>query len=334
MESNDALQGYRQCMPAPRLRRKLSGQTIVLTGASSGIGLVTARAAAASGANLVLAARGPRALRQVATQLRARGARVTAVPTDVADPAAVETLAEVAAAEHGRIDVWVNNAAVSVYGTVDQISAQEFDQVTRVTYLGVVHGCKAVLPRMRAQGRGVVVNVASALGVRAVPLQAPYVAAKHAVVGFTDALRMELAREGRGVRVGLVLPAGTDTPFYDRARSYLGVRPSAPPPVYAPEVVAEAILDCAVAPRSRLFAGGAGRGFDLVQRLSTPLTDRILAGPYRVFDRQLSRAAVDGPDNLDAPVDGDPRERSGRLSPVLRTSPWTRWAEQLLPPDA
>jgi len=319
-------------MRAPR--PDLSDKVMVLTGASSGIGLATARAAAAGGLRLVLAARGADALEQVAAELRATGAQVLAVPTDVADPVQVEALADAAVARFGRIDVWVNGAAIGVVGTVDQITAEEFDRVTRVVYLGVVHGCKAAVPRMRAQGGGVVVTIASVLGVRAVPLQAPYVAAKHAVVGFTDALRMELARERSRVRVGLVLPAGIDTPYYDHARSKLGVLPSAPPPVYGPEVVAEAVLDAASAPRSRLFAGGAGRGLDLLGRLSTPLADRVLAGPYRVFERQVSRWPADAADNVDAPSAGPPRERSGRLAPVLHRSLWTRYVEQVFPPDA
>jgi short-subunit dehydrogenase len=310
-----------------RFQEGFSQRTVVLAGASSGIGRVTAHALAARGATLVLAARGDEALEELAGELRARGTTAVAVPTDVADPRAVEALADRALTDTGRLDGWVNLAGTSVYGRVEEIPAEEFARVLAVTFLGTVHGCKAAVPRMKAQGGGTIVNVASGLGVRAVPLQAAYCAAKHAVVGFTDALRLELAADDVDLGVGLVLPASIDTPFFAHARSRMAREPAPYPPVYAPEVVADAIVSSLRVPQRRLFAGGAARALDLSQRLSPALTDWFLLGPGRAFDRQQSPLPNDGRDALDTPA-GDGAVTSGRQGRVLRSSVWTRLVEQ------
>lgn len=308
-------------------KKWLTGKTVVVTGASSGIGLATAEAAASAGANLILAARSDKTLDQIAARLEGDGRTPVVVPTDVADPGAMDALAERAVAATGRLDAWLNIAATSVYGTVEQLSVEEFEQVTKVTYLGVVYGCKAAVPRMRAHGGGTIVNVSSVLGVRAVPLQSAYSAAKAAVIGFTDALRMELEHERSNVRVGLVLPASTDTPFFDHAGSHLDVEPAPFPPVYAPEVVAESILHSIRYPHRRLFVGGAGRALDVSQRLSPTLTDWFLAGPGKVFDRQRSTFPNQGEDTVQQPSE-DGRRRSHRQGRILTSSAWTQVVEQ------
>jgi NAD(P)-dependent dehydrogenase (short-subunit alcohol dehydrogenase family) len=297
------------------------GKTVVLAGASSGMGRLAATLLAGQGATVVVAARGAQALEGEL------GTGAIAVPTDVADPAAVDALAERAMAETGRLDGWVNLAATAVYGTVEQLTAEEFDRVTRVTYLGTVHGCKAAHRVMKANGGGTIVNVASVLGVRSVPLASAYSAAKHAVVGFTDAFRLELAREGAGVRVGLVLPSTIDTPFFAHARTRLGTEPGPYPPVYHPRVAAEAIVHSLEFPQRRLVVGGAGRALYATQRLNTALTDWVLTGPGRVFERQLSKLPDDGVDAFDTPRN-DGRVTSGRQGLVLRSSAWTRFVEQ------
>lgn len=307
----------------------LRGRTIVLAGASSGIGRATAQLLAARGVDLVLAARGSDALDELAGTLgSAAGAGCAiAVPTDVGDPAAVEALAERALAETGRLDGWVNLAATSVYGTAEQLTAEEFERVLRVTFLGTVYGCKAAAARMKAREGGTIVNVASVLGVRSVPLQSAYSAAKHAVVGFTEAFRMELMRAGDPVRVGLVLPSSIDTPFFAHARSKMEQEPAPFPPVYAPEIAAEAIVHSLRSPHRRLVVGGAGRALDVMQRISPALTDWLLLGPGRVFDRQQGPLPNDGRDAFDEPLP-DGAVTSHRQGLVLSASPWTRYVEQ------
>jgi NAD(P)-dependent dehydrogenase (short-subunit alcohol dehydrogenase family) len=307
--------------------RRFEGQTVVLAGASSGIGRITARELARLGAAVVVAARGQERLDDVAAEVRAEGGSVLAVATDVADAEAVEALADRALEETGRLDGWVNLAATSVYGTVEQLTAEEFDRVLRVTFLGTVHGCKAAASRMRAREGGTIVNVASVLGVRSVPLQSAYSAAKHAVVGFTDAFRLELEREGGTVRVGLVLPSTMDTPFFAHARSKMDSEPGPYPPVYAPAVAAHAIVHSLLAPQRRLVAGGAGRALDVAQRISPALTDWFLLGPGRVFERQHSHMPNDGQDAFTEPA-SEHDVGGGRQRRILRASPWTRFIEQ------
>lgn len=306
---------------------EFQGQTIVLAGASSGIGRATAHALAERGATLVLAARGERALEELAGTLRGQGVTAVAVPTDVADAGAVEALADRAVAETGRVDGWVNLAGTAVYGWVDEVTAEEYDRVTRVTYLGTVHGTKAAARVMRATGGGTIVNVASVLGTVAVPLASAYVAAKHAVIGFTDSYRMELLRQDDGIRIGLVLPSSIDTPFFLHARSKLDHEPAPYPPVYAAQIVAEAIVSSLRTPRRRLVVGGAGRALALTNRLNTALTDWVLVGPGRAFDLQQSPDPNDGRDAFTEPMNTG-TVVSGRQKLVLQHSPWTRLVEQ------
>src|ERR687889_243332 len=229
--------------------RSVSDQVVVIAGASTGIGRASALAFAARGARVVCAARSAQALDTLVTQIRTDGGTAVAVPTDVAEPAQVRALAELAEAQFGRIDTWVNAAAVSVWGRVEDITDEEFDRVMRVNFLGHVHGTHAALPALRRAGGGVIIGVSSVEGVRAVPLHGPYTASKFALRGFYDCLRMELAQEGAPIAVSTILPASIDTPFFEHARSKVGAMPKPPPPVYAPEVVADAIVYTAQHPR-------------------------------------------------------------------------------------
>ncbi|HZA34874.1 MAG TPA: SDR family oxidoreductase, partial [Vicinamibacterales bacterium] len=202
----------------------LRDQVMVITGASSGIGLVTARQAAGAGARVVLAARNGRDLERAVASIRARGGRAIHVVADVADPLQVEEIAAAATREFGRIDTWVNNAAVSMYGRIMELPIDDMRRQMDVNYWGQVYGSRTAVRHLRERG-GALINVASALSDRAIPLQANYCAAKHAVKAFTDALRMELEEEGVPIAVTLVKPASIDTPFFDKARTYLGVEP-------------------------------------------------------------------------------------------------------------
>lgn len=306
--------------------RPLHQQTIVITGASSGIGRETAVEAGARGANVVLAARGEPALHEVAREIEAAGGRALVVPTDVGDRAQVERLAGAAVEHFGRIDTWVNDASVSVYATVEETTPEEFERVVQVNLMGTVYGCKAALPYMKQQGGGTLINVSSTLAERAVPLMVSYCAAKHAVKGFTEGLRMELAREGNDIHVVQILPSSINTPFFDHARSKLGVKPQPIPPVYEPRVVAEAILFAAEHPRRDIYAGGFGRLLSVMGKISGPLTDRYMLLGGQMFKQQKSDQPDDGRDSLFAPQ-GPNAVRGNYAGMTMPVSPYTRYLE-------
>jgi short-subunit dehydrogenase len=289
----------------------LREQVVVITGASSGIGLVTAKQAAAAGARVVLSARNHRDLEHAVEDIRRAGGRAAYVVADVADPRQVEAIADRAIGEFGRIDTWVNNAAVSMYGRIMQVAVEDMRRQMDVNYWGQVHGSRTAVRHMRERG-GALINVASALADRAIPLQATYCAAKHAVKAFTDALRMELEEEGVPISVTLVKPASIDTPFFEKARSYLGVEPQPVPPVYAPDVVAEVILHAAQYRLRELIAGGSGA------KLSAARCAPRLADLYMerwTFASQRTNTPTNGrADNLYQPVDDDGGERGHHWS--------------------
>src|SRR3990170_2714799 len=235
----------------------LHEQVVVITGASSGIGLVTAKQAARRGARVVVVARNGHDLHRAVGDIRRQGGRAIEVVADVADPDEVERVAAAAVAEFGRIDTWVNNAAVSMYGRIMDLSIEDMRRQMDVNYWGQVYGSRVAVRHMRHHG-GTLVNVASALADRAIPLQGNYCAAKHALKAFTDTLRMELEEEGVPISVTLVKPASIDTPFFEKARTLIGVEPQPVPPVYAPEVAADVILAAARRPIRELIAGGSG----------------------------------------------------------------------------
>ncbi len=304
--------------------RPLSEQVIVIVGASSGIGRASALAFAAGGAKVVCAARGAQGLETVVGEIRRDGGQAVAVPTDVADPAAVRALAGRAEQEYGRIDTWVNVAAVGIWGRVEDVTGAEFDRVMRVNFLGHVHGVHAALPALRRAGGGTIIGVSSVEGVRAVPLQAPYAASKFALRALYDCLRIELAQDGDPITVTTILPASVDTPFFEHARSKLGVMVKPPPPVYAPEVVAESIVFAAQHPRREIPVGGAAAALILGQRLSPALTDAVLAIRRFGVASQRTDRPDNGVDNLDSAIDGPGQVHGSFPGLVLRHSPFTR----------
>ena len=286
--------------------KPLREQVVVVAGASSGIGLVTAKAAAAAGASVVLAARNQHDLREAVDDIRRRGGRATLVAADVSNPSDVEALGAAASSTYGRIDTWINNAAVAVYGRLMELSLEEMRQQFDINYWGVVHGSRVAVPYLRAGG-GALINVGSVLSDRAIPLQGNYSAAKHAVKGFTDALRMELEEEGAPVSVTLIKPSSIDTPFFDKARSHMGVEPQPVPPVYAPELVADAILAAAVRPLRDIVVGGSGRLISMAA-MAPRLTDAYME--RSLFEAQKTDKPTSGrPDNLFGPVARDGGER-------------------------
>lgn len=286
--------------------KPVNEQVIVITGASSGIGLVTARQAARRGASVVLAARNGGDLAQAVEGIRADGGRAVFVVADVADERQVEEVAATALREFGRIDTWVNNAAVSMYGTIMEIPVGDMRRQFDVNYWGQVYGSRAAVTHLRRHG-GALINVASALADRAIPLQGNYCAAKHALKAFTDALRMELEAEGAPISITLIKPSSIDTPFFEKARTYLGVEPQPVPPAYAPEVVADAILSAAERPIRDVVAGGRGRILSLVNA-APRLTDKYME--KNLFDAQRTDRPLGGrADNLYEPVAHDGGER-------------------------
>ena len=287
--------------------RPLREQVMVITGASSGIGLVTAKQAARAGACVVLAARNESDRRRAVDEIRDAGGRAVYVVADVSDLAQVERIAAEALRAFGRIDTWVNNAAVSMYGRTTELPIEDMRRQMDVNYWGQVYGSRTAVRYLRTGG-GALINVGSALSDRAIPLQGNYCAAKHALKGFTDALRMELEEEGAPISVTLVKPASIDTPFFEKARTQLGFEPQPVPPVYAPEVVSDVILRAAQQPLRELIAGGSGAKLSAA-RFAPRLADRYME--RWTFDSQKTAIPVtEGrPDNLYEPVPHDGGER-------------------------
>ena len=297
--------------------KPLEEQVVVITGASSGIGLVTARHAARRGACVVLAARNEHDLSDATDAIRRDGGRAVYAVADVADAAQVDLIADTALREFGRIDTWVNNAAVSMYGRIMDLSIEDMRRQMDVNYWGQVYGSRTAVHHLRRDG-GALINVGSALSDRAIPLQGGYCAAKHALKAFTDTLRMELEAQDIPISVTLVKPASIDTPFFEKARTYLGVEPQPVPPVYVPEVVTDVILHAAQHPLRELIAGGSGA------KLSAARFAPRLADVYMerwTFDSQGTDRPVNSrPDNLYEPVRADGGERGRNWRGHTRTS--------------
>ena len=283
--------------------RPIREQVVVITGASSGIGRETALAFGRAGAAVVLAARNEVALQETAKEVERLGGRALVVPTDVAEWPQVERLAQEAANRFGRVDTWVDDAAVSIYATVEQCTVEEIERLIQVNLLGQIYGMKAALPYLREQG-GTIINVASALAERSVPLQAAYCASKHGIRAFSEALRLEQDREQDGVRVTVIEPSSMNTPLFSHARSRMGVRPQPIPPVYEPRTVAEAILFAAENPQRNVVVGGAGKAMTLAQRISPSLLDWYQLRGDRAFKNQKTTEPDAGQDNLFTPTPG------------------------------
>ncbi|MDQ3136360.1 MAG: SDR family oxidoreductase [Gemmatimonadota bacterium] len=238
--------------------KKLQDQTIVITGASSGIGLATARMAARRGARLVLAARSEGALRQLTSEITGQGGQAVHIVADVADRDDVRRIAEAARTAFGGFDTWVNNSGVGMYGKLEEVPIDDMRQLFETNFWSQVYGSLEAVKHLKQRG-GALINVGSTVSDRAIPLQGIYSASKHAVKGFTDALRVELEHDGAPISVTLVKPGAIDTPFPINAKNYLEREPQHVPPVYAPDTVAEAILHCAETPVRDVFVGGGGK---------------------------------------------------------------------------
>jgi short-subunit dehydrogenase len=282
-------------------------ETIVITGANAGVGRATARAFAKRGARLGLLARGVNRLNATAAEVRAAGGEPLVLPTDVADAEAVEVATAAVEREFGPIDIWINNAMATIFSPLASVLPDEYRRATEVTYLGYVYGTMAALKRMLPRDRGTIVQVGSALAYRAIPLQAPYCGAKHAIRGFTDSLRCELLHEKSDVHITMVQMPALNTPQFDWARNKMPRRPRPMGTIFQPEVAAEAIVYAAHARRREVYVGESTRQAVLANKVAPGLFDRFLASSC--YQGQLSEqpaTADDGADNLFTPPGGDP----------------------------
>jgi NAD(P)-dependent dehydrogenase (short-subunit alcohol dehydrogenase family) len=297
---------------------------VVITGASAGVGRAAAKAFGARGDRVALLARGEEGLAAAAAEVNAAGGKALAIPTDVADATAVEAAAERVERELGAIDVWVNDAMATVFAPFAEIEPDEYRRSTEVTYLGCVWGTRAALRRMTPRDRGVVVQVGSALAFRGIPLQAPYSGAKHAIEGFSESVRAELLHDRSGVRVSMVHLPALNTPQFEIGRTKLPRHPQPVPPIYQPEVAAEAIVWISEHRRRQLYVGAPTLKTVIGNRIAPWLGDRYLARSGYEAQQTDEPVDPDRPDNLFQPVPGDHGTR-GRFGEGARTrSPITR----------
>lgn len=313
----------------------MGGKVVVVSGASGGVGRAVARAFGARGDAVGLLARGEIGLEAAAQEIRQSGGRAFVVPTDVAHYDQVEHAAEQVERELGPIDVWVNVAFSSVFAPFTQITMDEFHRTTEVTYLGFVHGTKAALDRMLPRDRGAIVQVGSALAYRGIPLQTAYCGAKHAIQGFNEALRCELLHDGSGVRTTMVQLPAVNTPQFDWVLSKLPRHPQPVPPIFQPEVIADAILYAADHPKRReYYVGASAVATILGDKVAAGLLDRYLAHSGYSSQETSQPTSPDRPANLWKPADGpggedygahgsfDDRATPRSLQWQLNKSPW------------
>jgi NAD(P)-dependent dehydrogenase (short-subunit alcohol dehydrogenase family) len=281
------------------------GKVVVVTGASAGVGRAVVREFARRGASVGLIARGLDGLEAARREVEEAGGRALALPADVADAGQVEAAADRVERELGPIDVWVNNAMVSVFAPSWEVTAEEYRRVTEVTYLGYVHGTLAALRRMRPRDRGVILQVGSALAYRGIPLQAAYCAAKHAVQGFNDSVRAELIHEKVNVRVCMVQMPALNTPQFGWSRSRMPRKAQPVPPIFQPEVAARAVAFCADHDRTEMWVGWPTVKAILANRVSRRFADWMaarLGWEGQMYDGERPAGQ---PDNLFEPLPGD-----------------------------
>lgn len=296
---------------------------IVITGASSGIGLTTARIAAEQGAKLVLVARDEAALERLADELRQQGCEAIAVAADVGMQEDIQRVGNQALERFGRIDTWINNAGVSIFGRLEDVPIEDSQRMFQTNFWGVVNGSLEAVRHLKERG-GALINVGSEVSDRAIPLQGMYSASKHAVKGFTDSLRMELEHDKLPISVTLIKPTAIDTMFTVHARNYMEKEPRLPPPVYAPEIVANAILYAAQHPRRDVFVGGPAKMSAMGAYYTPRLLDRV---NQRATYRNQQSDQFSSPNRTDALYEPAPgselRQRDTSIDKVVESCPYT-----------
>lgn len=285
------------------LLKPINQQVVAIMGASSGIGRLTAFMFAQKGAKVMVSARSEAGLKSLVDEIRLFGGEVDYVVADVSNIEQVKAFIEKTVARYGRLDTWVNAAATGVMGRFEDVTVEEFQRVIDVTLMGQVNGVTAALPYLKQQG-GAIICVSSMEGRRSLPLQSAYSTAKHGLEGFLEAVRVELMHDKVPVSVTSILPSVINTPYYNKIRTKLGVKPTGIPPYYQPSVVAEAIIYAAEHPTRDFIAGDVGRVLDILQRLSPGLIDTILATIGFVGQRTNEPKSEAAPDNLYEPIEG------------------------------
>jgi short-subunit dehydrogenase len=302
--------------------KPLKDQVIVITGASSGIGLATAHAACEVGAKLVLVSRNDEALSSIVQQINASGGTAVHVPADVGRREDVERIAEVAVEQFGGFDTWVNNAGVSIYGHIQDVSEEDNQRLFATNFWGVVHGSMVAVKHLKLRG-GALINIGSVASDRVIPLQGMYSASKHAVKAFTDALRMELEAENAPISVTLIKPAAIDTPYPHHARNYLPQEPKHPQPVYRPQEVAYAILYAATHARRDIFIGSGAKAMSAMGHIAPGVMDR--AAPLFIKQQMRAEPPRNPQGALHQAGEGG-RVRGDQPGYVMKTSLYTRAA--------
>jgi NAD(P)-dependent dehydrogenase (short-subunit alcohol dehydrogenase family) len=292
--------------------KPIEEQVVALMGASSGIGRETALRFAQRGAKVVVSARGEEGLRSLVEEVRGKGGEATAVVAEVTDFEQVKAVADRAVEEYGRLDTWVHLAAVGLFATFEQTTSEEFERVIDVNLMGQVYGAMAALPHLKREGRGAMIHISSVEAKRSFPFHSAYGASKHGIDGFLEALRVELKHEGWPISVTQVMPGTINTPFFDKGRTKLGVKPVGIPPTYEPETVANIILYAAENPARDLVSGGAAQMMIINQRLSPRMVDAVLT-TRAGFSPQMTEEprSEEDPDNLYAPIRGHDTAKNG-----------------------
>jgi short-subunit dehydrogenase len=303
--------------------KPIGKQVIVITGATSGIGLATARMAAKQGARVVLAARNEQALKALQNELNAVGGeRAAHVVADVAREEDVRRISDHALRAFGGFDTWFNNAAAAIYGRIEDVSIEDQQRLFETNFWGTVLGSRIALEHLRRHG-GALLNMGSVVSDRAVPLQGPYSASKHAVKGFTDALRMEVEADRAPVSITLIKPGSIDTPYTRHAKNYMDVEPDVPSPVYSPRVVARAVLHAAEHPVRDVMVGAGAKAMSIGGAYMPRLTDKLMERTMLKAQQQTSRPSSSvHADALYAPTNGLD-ERGDHRGRVLGTSAYT-----------
>jgi len=310
--------------------KPLDQQTIVITGGSSGIGLATARIAAERGANVVIIARSAEGLETAAQGIRAEGGRCDTIQANVGSREDVAAAVEEVIARHGGFDTWVSNAGVGVYAKLEELSDEDHRQVFETNYWGVVHCATEALPHLKQRG-GALITTGSISSQMPAPVLSSYTASKYAVKGYIDSLRLELIHDKAPVSVTLIQPSGINTPFASHALNQMDEAAKVPPPVYSPDLVAEAILRAAVHPTRDMIVGGAGRAMTLFARLVPDLADQVFARAFfatalRKGEPNRSDAAGFSSGGSEGRVYGDQSMRQTSLYTFIRSNPFASLA--------
>ena len=282
--------------------KPIADQIVVIVGASSGIGRDAALRFAKQGAKIVVSARSESGLLSLVDEIQQFGGNATAITADVSVFEQVQAIAEQAIAAYGRIDTWVHAAATAVFSTFEQLTPEEFKRVIDVNLMGQVYGAMVALPHLKQEGRGALIHISSMEGRRSLPFQSAYCASKHGLEGFLESLRVELQHEGIPISVTSIKPSVINTPFYNKGKTKLGVKPTGILPYYEPSLVADAILHVAEHPTRDFIVGDVGKVLDVLQRVSPGLVDSLLVAVGFQLQKTDEPKEADDPNNLYEPV--------------------------------